>query len=271
MRAADRLARLNVPETNTSWRHANATKVEKYVFELDALRSWPEIDCDMLLLNEDDGVEVVADDGKSPAVWPLSDAFAINSSGELFLSYTRTAPAKEVRSIARILAPHLVKVQHINLNEFDVVTETSANYFARVNRRWLNVLAPTKSIGNAVHGSAGVRDATEGVHVAVYRALRRRYEWSAIFNFPSGISLRFGCDPKGALRLFNDRDRDRTNLDAEIRRKALLHWVRRHWRKSNTEQETVDVRKHLRGVTDISWQGMDVQLVPAQYDLETLR
>ena len=106
-----------------------------------------------------------------------------------------------------------------------------------------------------------------GIRVAMGQsiALTHRYEWGAQFSFPGSPKVIVPTTPRGILELFNDRDKPES-LDP---RKALKHWVSEHIRRAKCGSFQ-HVISHLRGELKFSWRGFDVEIKPAQFDLEKI-
>lgn len=230
------------------------------------LSEWPEIDCDTLFA--DDDYFLLMDRGsKAPAVWPIHAAMALPYEGGIGLSMARSIPMKDMRGWATVFSPYMMHGATLRLDKYNRLVAWGEGIFSRVGGNWVPS-RPSKHIGGGGSEARGWlgNSLHEGLATSllVGLALRQRYEWSAVFSFPTGIRLRFGCSARGALELFRDREKG----DLEQRRSALLHWVRRHWRRQSTALEVAEVRKHLRGVSSIEWRGMEVTIYPAEFDIE---
>jgi hypothetical protein len=215
-------------------------------------RDWTFIDVGPLL--NPDGYFMP--DYKFNAVWPIDVGLALpaDAPGDFRLGYFRTIRPAEARGVATRVSPKMALAQ-----SFDFMGGRYSRGGAFISQ----------FAGKWVHACAGRGIVHEGVNhfddvAATYvgEALRHRYEWSAIFQFPNGVRIRFGTDAQGAQALFKDRDRP-----AEGRRSPLLHWVRRHWRVKRQIQE---ISTHLRGRTTFEWRGLTTIIVPAEYELENM-
>jgi hypothetical protein len=226
---------------------------------------WPFIDLDPLIGEID---EILVDDG-ARATWPLDYAACLPFTDDWRdwrVAYARTMSPKEARGHScRVFSPKMLRMQQVTFEagRFD---HGEAN-LALLGGRWVDaVRGPISSAKDMMGGRKGC-DTVSGMegNIMAGAALRLRYEWSAIFSFPNGLNLRFGTSAAGALALFRDRDKGLS----ELRRSPLLHWVGRHWRRGPAPKEAVhEVRTHLRGKEQISWAGMDVTLVPSEYEVE---
>lgn len=101
--------------------------------------------------------------------------------------------------------------------------------------------------------------------LAISMQFNRRYEWTASLSLTGGPSVCFITDPIGASEIFKLRDVE----PGKLRRAAIKHWVREHWRKKRSDpNEETKVRKHLRGVQEFKWKGLHVRIKPSQFDAE---
>ncbi len=95
-------------------------------------------------------------------------------------------------------------------------------------------------------------------------ALNMRYEYSAVLSDdPNNLSARIYADPR-TLR-FMLRTRELGNAE---RRRALIHMVKAHARRRKRSHK---VAGHLRGEHHCRWAGMDVKVLPSQFDAEKLK
>jgi hypothetical protein len=98
----------------------------------------------------------------------------------------------------------------------------------------------------------------QSVTLAGGLALRRRYHWSVLLGENGSPRARFITDLTGAREAFRLRDLP----DGKMRRAALRHWVREHWRKRRepSEGERLWVKQHLRGATSFVWNGLRCEM-----------
>lgn len=263
MRLADTLSRIEMPK-NQKWKtkaKGENSYCEQQQSLIPSINKFPEIDVDYLLpWNQDE--QIAYDDGSEPAVWPIDIGVAMNfdENNTIRIAAASSINPKVVRGVARRVSRWNLVYYFLEINEHGELIDHGSEYFGRFNKEWVSLLQG----GNFVAGCSRSDPVSRAVPLVIGCALRQRYEWSAIFSFPYGLKLRYGCDARGALELFRDRDKPE-----EGRRSALLHWVRKHWRKTSNPDDAKEIRKHLRGVTKISWRGMDVCIVPSEYEIET--
>ena len=78
-------------------------------------------------------------------------------------------------------------------------------------------------------------------------------------GFYAPMRVRFMIDPTVALELFSDRAKSMQ----EVRKSALLHWVKNHLRRKRSDaNEFTEVRRHIRGKTSFQWHGFDCTIEP---------
>lgn len=91
----------------------------------------------------------------------------------------------------------------------------------------------------------------------------RRFDWGVSIGHPGMIGAFVECSPEGARALFADR-----NVVGGKRRTALRHWVKEHYRRGHTPEESHKVREHLRGIDRFTWHGLDVKLQVPSAEIE---
>jgi len=91
----------------------------------------------------------------------------------------------------------------------------------------------------------------------------QQMHWTAHFRLPGGPHLTFDTDQVGALALLKDRD------PTASRRRALIHWVKNHFRRSRAG-DVHEVRAHLRGAVSCEWHGLEICVEPSLDDREKL-
>lgn len=225
---------------------------------------WSFIDLDPLLGGVD---EILMDDG-ARATWPVdySQCLPLDENGNWRIVRGHSVSPQDARKDGcRVFSNKMMKVEQVSFQ--DGMFDFGGATISLLGGRWVDAhRGPVSSSKDMMGGRNGCKNVQgfEGDMIAG-SALRLRYEWSAIFSFPTGINLRFGTSSAGALALFRDRDKD---LDSQ-RRFPLLHWVRRHWRRSKTTADSLtEIKKHLRGAEQITWAGMPVIIVPSEYEVE---
>jgi hypothetical protein len=111
-------------------------------------------------------------------------------------------------------------------------------------------------------------EADSAVRFACASAWAEENEWAVRFGLPGAPRLALVADPVACRDLLRLRDKP----EGRDRRAALLHWVRRHWRRGRRDPEAEhQVRAHLRGADTCSWFGLDCQIVPSKPDADNAR
>lgn len=103
--------------------------------------------------------------------------------------------------------------------------------------------------------------ASRNIKIAVGWQFNRQFHWHATVAFGDGPRVMFRTDPVGAREMFALREVP----PGSSRRKALIHWVREHYRQ--TKRAPADpslVRAHLRGETDFVWSDMRCSIFPSK-------
>lgn len=257
MRIANTLARFQIPEYCQRWIGNRNTQQRT---ECPDFKKWSFIDVDPLLGNVD---EFLIDDG-ARATWPLDFAVAASfddTSLNWRATYCRTISGAEARRLGvRVFSQKMLAVEQITM--FDGRWSFGSGPVSLIGKKWVEADRTNRDVirdGQPVSPRFG--DMMAGI------ALRHRYEWSAIFSFPTGLNLRFGTTAQGALAIFKDRSRE----NDQLRRAPILHWVRQHWRRGQATGDTVrEVRKHMRGKEHLIWHGIPVTLIPAEYEMEQI-
>jgi len=90
--------------------------------------------------------------------------------------------------------------------------------------------------------------------------------WQVGLQIDDGPMIRFFTDPHGAAQAFRLRD----VAPGRSRRAALCHWVGHHWRRNRADDGLHEVRRHLRGATTFTWNGLTCAIEPAKDDLAAL-
>ena len=221
------------------------------------------------------------EDINSPEIcWPMSIGYAskhvCRDHDDIRFNYWQTIPAKKLRGITRFTGRK-------NIAWYNGVLDNKGNFLSSVmyaawdGVRWKT--APLIRYDGAFFDA--VKDAGMGVierhldvgenNIGIQAALGQslaltfRYEWGAQFSFPGSPKIIIPTTPRGILELFNDRDKK----EGEDRRAALKHWVAEHVRKSSGGRfhHVID---HLRGQLKFKWRGWDIEIKPAQFDLEKI-
>lgn len=213
-------------------------------------------------------VLIPVNDG-APAIWPIDVAVVQDANagvddpadrwpaGTLQFQRLRTITTKEARSFgASRFAPRMV-MDEVVCAKPDGTTTSAKAPLAFIGGRWVNA-APKRIVG-------GPPNLAERTALGLGYALMLRYEWTVWIGYGQGPRVRFLSDPLGAREVFRLRDLP----PGRDRRAALRHWVSAHTRTKRDDPESRTwVRKHLRGATDFTWNGMRCRIQPAEFEME---
>lgn len=190
----------------------------------------------------------------------------------------RRIPAKDLRGRIRVVPPWLVESTAASLYENGEYHVNVPTHVGFVGGDWVEMPIPPK-VTQRVRGGVLYTDTLTAVQntktqteyrnstkVAVALEVARWEQWAVLIGV-GGPRLRFASDPTAILELFRLRDAP----PGKKRRASLTHWVAEHHRKNrNDPGALIEVRKHLRGAADCSWNGMTVEIRPARRQLEAL-
>lgn len=100
------------------------------------------------------------------------------------------------------------------------------------------------------------------------------YEWFVyIRENEKSIGVKLPVAPENAKEIFALRDIP----EGQKRKKAICHFVKEHYRNVRTRPEYDEekrqalVKQHLRGETKFNWRGLQVNIIPAEYDLNRIK
>jgi hypothetical protein len=109
-------------------------------------------------------------------------------------------------------------------------------------------------------------------YMSISGALSAYYEWFVyIRENENSIGIKVPIKPESTKEIFALR-----NIEEGKRKKAICHYVREHLRllpEKNYDEEyrQVLVKEHLRGQSKFNWRGLEVHVIPAQYDLNRIK
>lgn len=216
------------------------------------------------------GLMVPVNTGR-PAVWPM-DLRTVHDAnlgiddptdrwpeGTLQFKRVRSIQTKEARPLGASIFSAFMVMDEVVCAKPDGAAKSARAPMAMVAGKWIN--AAPQSIAGAPKDRA--------IPVALGTALALRYEWSVWLGHNSGPRVRFLTDPLGAREVFRLRDIP----PGRDRRAALRHWVSAHARKRHPDMDgeaRTWIRRHLRGATDFTWNGLRCRVQPDEYELEQM-
>lgn len=225
-------------------------------------KDWSFIDMDPLLTPDD---WFVLADEKFDAQWPLDHAIAMpwdDGSDGWRIGYCQTTLPRLHRGLAKVFSSKMAVLGNLDFKNGRY--DYGGALISLMGSRWVHAIDPAMMRMTPSEARQESERFTAIMAMNIGAALRHRYEWSVIFNFPS-CRARFSTDATGALKMFKDRKLE----PDQSRRAPILHWVAKHWRKRrNVTADMIEVRKHLRGRSDFEWHGFPVTIIPAEFEVE---
>lgn len=205
-------------------------------------------------------------------LWPI-DVGILGRRDPLTFTNVRTVNPKSFRGHIHRVSPYMVEVLQGQYSEKILVTARACMVW--LGGRWVNAVdeinysnlkgdfIPYRDIAGNIRAD---NDGAEIIAVCLAQALRERYEWGVSFKQDNETpSIRLETDPTGIKDLFKFRE---INQGTD-RRDHLINWVTEHWRKNRHDPDIEGyVRKHLRGNTCFQWEGLEVNILPSQFDIE---
>ena len=104
-------------------------------------------------------------------------------------------------------------------------------------------------------------------------ALTGYYEWFVyIREDDNGLGVKIPILPEASKEIFALRDVPR----GAQRKKAICNFVSEHYRtvgegRFSEEDRKVLVKKHFRGENKFNWRGLQVNIIPSEYDLNRVK
>lgn len=182
----------------------------------------------------------------------------------MILNRVYSITPRDYRGVIHKFSPFMVRVDHAQT--FGGEMYSFSAIMAWLGKQWISACAdPNDGVTPSFSRmQCCIRDDAKTAMASAV-ALRQRYEWSVSLGLEHSPSIRFSTDPTGVKDIFRIRDLP----EGRDRREPLLSWVLDHWRqtRNDPDMETY-VRKHLRGAVSFSWQGLDVELTPSQFDVD---
>lgn len=117
--------------------------------------------------------------------------------------------------------------------------------------------------GSGWHGdaAAGGRESAQMASLMSAFQIQSEPFWKVRLGYEGYPRLSFTTDPIGVRAAFRLRDIP----EGKTRRDALRHWVTEHWRDTGSGERS-EVRKHLRGKVDFTWNGLRCEIEPSLAD-----
>ena len=218
----------------------------------------------------DSGLRIPCNDGE-PAIWPVNcptvglanrDHYSEVDrwpEGSLNFSRVHTIRPADARKVGASIFSHKMVADEMVICSPDGTAQSAWCPYAFMNGHWV-AAAPHR-----ITGGRGKHDNEIAVQMNIGFALALRYEWTVWIGQSDLPRISFLTDPIGVREVFRLRDIP----EGKARRAALRHWVQAHWRKRRKDEEAeIWIRRHFRGATDFTWNGLRCRVNPPAFDIE---
>lgn len=278
--ADELLTFLEASEANPVFRHGAHGMTDVHQFDgamtiADVCHAWGN------------SVEVMSEEEmRDPAKWlswPLDAVWCMKydeggwPEGTWSFNRIRTCDIREARGRAALITPKMLVRDYCYITP-DGARQGLRRFLAFSGGRWIAAYKGGQrwswigDAGNDTQRPEPISHREEPPHngtvsLAFSIMLTRRYHWSVCLSY-GGPSIRFLTDPTGVREIFKLRDLP----EGKLRRAALRHWVAKHHRRSRADEAAlIDIRRHLRGATKFTWNGLTCVIEPSGLDLELNR
>jgi hypothetical protein len=183
-----------------------------------------------------------------------------NEKDGLFVQWLSTASQKQKRRCKRH-SKHMVALFTAGFKDGRWY-EQNIDIFSYIGGKWVDAVGAVCADGvkNVVWKRENFGQ-TDAINMLISIAFTARYEYSVIFaDDPKNLKARVFAHPDTTRFLLKSRD-----IGNLTRRRALIHLVKRHAKK---RKKTFSVKTHLRGEYRCRWAGLDVTVLPSQFDAE---
>lgn len=197
----------------------------------------------------------VTDRGANKAPYNQGEAFA--KHGIVYgLSRVRQISVQDARGRLTRQCPVNVRVTRATVNREGAIAAAVHHYVGFAAGAW-----HTASVSGHPFNKVIVADAIDAAKRAIaFQRLMER-EWRVLLGWEGMPRVTFVTDPEGAREVFRLRDVP----NGKARRAALRNWVTGHWRTALGSGRT-EVRRHLRGALDFTWNGLRCKIIPSLQD-----
>ena len=206
-------------------------------------------------------------------IWPIDVGTVQKGIYDKFIMRrVVSVTARQCRGVANKFSPYMLKTEVIQEDRGQLFNICMLH--AWLNNCWVEA-AKSNHVGLLdcdiypdkmdEKTSEILRKANASLNAFLSIALRQRYEWAIILGHENTPSVRFATDPTGLKELLRLRE----IRQGAFRRDAVLNWVVDHWRQNRADKDCETyVRRHMRGGDRFEWEGFQVEIVPAEFDVE---
>ena len=187
------------------------------------------------------------------------EIFDPRTESRAFIQRTRQVTAKDVRGRVSQLMPYMIEQRVVFLDRITNLGEPIVIILGSGD------LEEWHSIGFHQRTFIFGQNEERRMHLSFGLAATRQEQWIVTIRRDNNPSMLFPTDPVGVREMFRFRDIP----EGKKRRAALVHWVDEHYRRSHNDSSAQSyVRKHLRGKTAFTWNGLHCTVKPPILDAE---
>lgn len=116
------------------------------------------------------------------------------------------------------------------------------------------------------------KEQVKRMHLAYNLKMTEEYEWFVYFReHENAVGFKIPINPSASKEIFALRD-----AATGSRKKAICNFVKDHIRKKRVSdlpprEIEVLVKKHFRGETKFNWRGLEVHVIPSEYDRKRVK
>ena len=177
-------------------------------------------------------------------------------------SRVRLLTPKDARGLVRFTMPYMV--EHL-VGFVDVVKEGVQTlrflYGSSTGFDWI----PIGVSQNRTESEDHLIDTKKRIDAAIGFQQSQEQHWIVQLQHEGAPAVVFTTDPAGAKEVFRLRDVP----DGRKRRSSLINWVDSHYRQRHDDPDALTyVRRHVRGATRFTWNGLICYIKPARRDAD---
>ena len=191
-------------------------------------------------------------------------AYDADADGKAVFSRMRHVSKNQVRGRVRVYMPYMVENRTVFVDRFRRHGESVVFYYGSADlEEWFHI-GVSQSPGSADQfNNPRQQPFTKQLRIVSGFAKSREDKWIVGLQRSNQPAMAFPTDPIGVREIFRLRDIP----EGKARRASMIHWVDAHYRKKHDDPSALTyVRKHLRGGTRFTWNGLICTVKPPRSD-----